>query len=330
MQTTRFHAKPFVKWAGGKGQLLSTFEQLLPKKLSELEDATYIEPFIGGGAMLFFLLQKFNNIKRAIINDLNPDLVNVYNVVKNKPEKLIKELSVIQREYFSISDDSDKKSFYLNARESFNKKDLSDIDNATLLIFLNRTCFNGLYRVNSKGEFNVPFGKYKNPKICDEETIYADSKLLQSVEILNGDFEQIEQYATSHTFIYFDPPYRPLDSTSNFNSYAKEAFNDSEQIRLKKFFDHLSSKQCLLMLSNSDCKGRNHEDTFFDELYKNYIIERVFASRFVNANPDKRGKLTELLIRNYTDTQSTNHIHKPQLPELKIKSYDQSTYGRRI
>ena len=170
------------------------------------------------------------------------------------------------------------------------------------LIFLNKTCFNGLYRVNSKGEFNVPFGKYKNPTICDAKTIYADSELLQKVEIRCGDFEETEQYISENTFIYFDPPYRPLDATSSFNSYAKEAFNDEEQIRLKRYFDRLSEKRCLMMLSNSDCKGRNPEDTFFDDLYKDYIIERVYASRSVNANPEKRGKLTELLIRNYTHT----------------------------
>ena len=211
-------------------------------------------------------------------------------------------MNTIQKEYLNITEEEERKEFYLNARKHFNNGNLSNVESTMYLIFLNKTCFNGLYRVNSKGEFNVPFGKYKNPTICDAKTIYADSELLQKVEIRCGDFEETEQYISENTFIYFDPPYRPLDATSSFNSYAKEAFNDEEQIRLKRYFDRLSEKRCLMMLSNSDCKGRNPEDTFFDDLYKDYIIERVYASRSVNANPEKRGKLTELLIRNYTHT----------------------------
>lgn len=296
-------AKPFIKWAGGKRQLIPTLEKSLPYKFSEIGDLTYIEPFVGGGAMLFFLLQKFSNIKRAIINDLNSNLIVAYNTVRDNPEGLVYELSKVQEEYFNISNEEQRKDFYLSMRNRFNAGNLSKVDNTALLIFLNRTCFNGLYRVNANGEFNVPFGKYKNPKICDAETIYADSELLQMVEILNGDFEQTEQYLTDNTFVYLDPPYRPLDATSNFNAYAKEPFNDLEQMRLKEYVDRLSFKRCFLMLSNSDCKGRNPEDSFFDDLYKDYIIERVYASRYINSNPQKRGKLTELLIRNYTDTQ---------------------------
>lgn len=299
-------AKPFIKWAGGKSQLISTFEGLLPDKISLMENITYIEPFIGGGAMLFYMLQRFNNIKRAIINDLNPDLIKAYKTIKETPEALIQGLSLIEREYLGIQEEQKRKDFFLSVRKRFNKKEMSDVDNTVLLIFLNRTCFNGLYRVNSKGDFNVPFGKYKNPTICDVETIYADSELLQKVDIISGDFEQTEQYVAGNTFVYFDPPYRPLDATSSFNSYAKEAFNDDEQIRLKRYFDRLSKKKCLMMLSNSDCRGRNPEDSFFDDLYKDYIIERVYASRSVNANPAKRGKLTELLIRNYVETMSSD------------------------
>lgn len=296
-------AKPFIKWAGGKRQLIPTLEKSLPNKFSEIEDLTYIEPFVGGGAMLFFLLRKFSNIKRAIINDLNSNLIVAYNTVRDNPEGLVYELSKVQEEYFNISNEEQRKDFYLSMRNRFNAGNLSKVDNTALLIFLNKTCFNGLYRVNANGEFNVPFGKYKNPKICDAETIYADSELLQMVEILNGDFEQTEQYLTDNTFVYLDPPYRPLDATSSFNAYAKDPFNDLEQVRLKKYVDRLSFKRCFLMLSNSDCKGRNPEDSFFDDLYKDYIIERVHASRYINSNPQKRGKLTELLIRNYVDTQ---------------------------
>lgn len=300
-------AKPFLKWVGGKGQLLPTFEKLLPAELNSWEEFTYIEPFIGGGAMLFFMLRTFGNIKRAVINDLNPNLIKVYKTIKSQPDLLIEQLSNIQKDYLNIPNEDKRKEFYLSVRKKFNTEQLTDVENAVCLMFLNRTCFNGLYRVNSKGEFNVPFGKYKNPTICDADTIYADSILLQNVEIMNGDFEQTERYVSRNTFVYFDPPYRPLDATSSFNSYSKEVFNDEEQIRLKEYFDRLSSRGCLLMLSNSDCKGRNSDDNFFDDLYKDYIIERVYASRSVNANPNKRGKLTELLIRNYSDRQSRYH-----------------------
>lgn len=321
-------AKPFIKWVGGKSQLISTFEGLLPKKILQMEDITYIEPFIGGGAMLFYMLQHFSNIKRAVINDLNPNLIKAYKTIKETPESLIQNLSLIEREYLSIQEEEQRKEFFLSMRQKYNEGGMSAIDNTVLFMFLNRTCFNGLYRVNSKGEFNVPFGKYKKPTICDAETIYADSELLQKVDIINGDFEQTEHYISNNTFIYFDPPYRPLDATSNFTSYAKEAFNDDEQIRLKKYFDRLSNKNCLMMLSNSDCRSRNPQDTFFDDLYKDYIIERVYASRSVNANPKKRGKLTELLIRNYTETLSSNH--KTNKIDLNLYQYEQSSYRRTI
>lgn len=295
-------AKPFLKWVGGKGQLLQAFETLLPRRLAEIDGFTYIEPFIGGGAMLFFMLQKFGNIKKAVINDINTDLTLAYKTVKNEPEKLVRRLAEMQKEYIEIAEEEKRKEFYLAIRKRFNKAGLSDVDNTAYLVFMNKTCFNGLYRVNAKGEFNVPFGRYKNPKICDEGTIYADSKLLQDVEILNGDFEETLKYASTTSFVYLDPPYKPLDATSSFNSYTKEAFDDNEQIRLKKFVDNMSEKGCMIMLSNSDCKGRNPNNTFFDDLYMDYSINRVYASRSVNANPDKRGKLTELLISNYTDS----------------------------
>ena len=196
--------------------------------------------------------------------------------------------------------DDDRKTFYLGIRKRFNDEELSDLEIAAFLIFLNRTCFNGLYRVNSKGHFNVPFGKYPNPTICDIETLMADSELLQKVEIMQGDFEQVERYANAGDFVYIDPPYRPLDATSCFNSYDKGGFDDEEQSRLKRFVDRLTANDCAVMLSNSDGKGRNPDDTFFDDLYNGYVIERVYAKRAVNANPEKRGKLTELLVRNYS------------------------------
>ena len=173
---------------------------------------------------------------------------------------------------------------------------------------MNRTCFNGLYRVNKKGLFNVPFGKYANPTICDPNTLRKDSELLQRVEILTGDFEDTFDYANGNTFFYFDPPYRPLSDTSSFNDYTKEAFNDDAQIRLKKYCDKINEAGYKFMLSNSDCKGKDEKDNFFDMLYEAYQIERVWASRSINSNPNKRGKLTEILVHNYQDTKQRNVI----------------------
>ena len=183
-------AKPFIKWVGGKGQLIEQLDALLPSDFDKLEDVTYIEPFVGGGAMFFYMLQRYSNIKHAIINDINQNLTNCYWAVKDFPEQLIKSLSIIESEYLALQNDEERRSFFMKCRDSYNGKKNDFIENATLFIFLNKTCFNGLYRVNKKGLFNVPFGKYKNPKICDSETIRKDSELLQKVEILNGDFEK--------------------------------------------------------------------------------------------------------------------------------------------
>ncbi len=292
-------AKPFIKWVGGKGQLIEQLEALLPADFSERENVTYIEPFVGGGAMLFYMLQKYPNIKSAVINDINPDLTLCYQVVRDNPVELIKSLGAIQLEYHALQTEDERKSFFLQQRDRFNTKSLSQIENSTLFFFLNRTCFNGLYRVNKAGKFNVPFGKYSTPTICDADTIYADSRLLQKVEILTGDFEQTFAKINGNTFFYFDPPYRPLSNTSSFNDYSKEDFNDDAQIRLKHFCDRLSEIGVDFMLSNSDCLGKDGTDRFFDDLFIDYRIERVWASRNVNAIASKRGKLTELLVRNY-------------------------------
>lgn len=295
-------AKPFVKWVGGKGQLLNQLESLLPQGFDERENITYIEPFVGGGAMLFYMLQKHRNIRHAIINDINPDLVTCYTTVRDVPSELIKSLSDIQEEYLAITDEDGRREFYMSRREEYNRKGLDDVRNTTLFFFLNRTCFNGLYRVNRKGAFNVPFGKYANPTICDAKTIQEDSMLLQNVTILNGDFEDTFQYAQGDTFFYFDPPYRPLSNTASFNDYTKEAFNDDAQIRLKEYCDRIDEAGCQFMLSNSDGRGKDVNDTFFDDLYAAYHIDRVYASRAINSNPEKRGKLTEILVHNYSLT----------------------------
>ena len=292
-------AKPFIKWAGGKTQLLTQFENILPHNLEEAEHFTYIEPFVGGGAMLFHMLQKYTNIGRVIINDINPNLITAYRVIRDTPERLITDLKMLQREFRQNSNEEARKEYFLRIRKSYNEDTHNDVTNTAMFIFLNRTCFNGLYRVNSKGYFNVPFGKYTNPTICDEELLLEDSKILQNVEILCGDYTLIERYVDNNTFIYFDPPYRPLSTTSSFTSYSKENFDDTEQTRLAHFFARLSRYGCKLIFSRSDCCAQNPNDTFFENLYGNFIIDKVHASRFVNAIPSKRGKLTEILVRNY-------------------------------
>lgn len=296
---TKIKAKPFIKWVGGKGQLIEQLEALLPADFSERENVTYIEPFVGGGAMLFYMLQKYPNIKSAVINDINPDLTLCYQVVRDNPTELVKSLDAIQTEYRALRTEEERKIFFLNKRDKFNTKSLDSIENCTLFFFLNRTCFNGLYRVNKAGKFNVPFGKYSTPTICDADTIYADSRLLQKVKIMTGDFEQTYTKIEDNTFFYFDPPYRPLSNTSSFNDYSKEDFNDNAQIRLKYFCDKLNEIGVDFMLSNSDCLGKDGIDRFFDDLFIDYRIERVWASRNVNAIASKRGKLTEIVVNNY-------------------------------
>lgn len=303
--TSKVKAKPFLKWAGGKTQLLPTIDYFLPASFRGEKDITYIEPFVGGGAMLFFMLQKYPNIKRAIINDINPHLINTYTIIRDNPYSLIDVLTGLQEKFRSADDFGAQKEIFLNVRSRFNQEILTDIEEAAYMIFLNRTCFNGLYRENSKGGFNVPFGRYSNPTICDESLLIADSTLLQKVEILNGDFACTGRYVDGYTFFYFDPPYRPLDTTSSFNSYVKGGFDDNDQIRLKEFYSSLSLEGCREILSNSDCNGRNAEDVFFDELYQDFFIERVYAKRSINAIASKRGTLTELLIRNYENFQGS-------------------------
>ncbi|MCM1037508.1 MAG: DNA adenine methylase [Bacteroides sp.] len=299
-------AKPFLKWAGGKTQLLPTIDAALPKAFTNKRSVTYIEPFVGGGAMLFHMLKRYPNIHKAVINDLNTRLINTYIVIRDKPNDLILLLQDLEQAFLSIKDQVARKDYYLSIRDIFNSDSISDVQEAACMIFLNRTCFNGLYRENSRGGFNVPFGKYSNPKICDEALIYADSALLQKVDIIQGDFSQTLNYAEDYTFFYLDPPYRPLDATSSFNSYVKTSFDDSEQIRLRDFFADISKKGFSALLSNSDCSSRNAQDTFFDDIYADFTIQRVSAKRCINANPAKRGNITELLIRNYISCQGNN------------------------
>ena len=290
-------AKPFLKWAGGKTQLLAVIGSEFHYK--NKDKFVYIEPFVGSGAVLFWVLNNYPNLEKVVINDINLDLINSYKTIKTDVQTLIPILEQWENKYHSFADKQDlKKEYYYSKRELFNKRTSNQIEQTALFIFLNRTCFNGLYRVNKKNEFNVPIGSYKKPMICDQNNLIAVSKSLRNVEILNGDFEKTLVYATENSFFYFDPPYKPLSTTSSFNSYAKIEFNDDEQIRLKKFCDKLDLLKSKWMLSNSDVKAKNPEDNLFDNLYKNYQINRVFARRNINSKASQRGQLSELLITN--------------------------------
>jgi DNA adenine methylase len=258
-----------------------------------------VEPFVGSGAVLFWMLNNFPNMEKAVINDINEDLINTYRVIASNPQELISILENFQNEYHIFESSQEKrKEYYYQKRILYNARTESNINQAALFIFLNRTCFNGLYRVNRKNELNVPMGSYKKPTICDKENILAVSKALQKVEILCGDYEQTLEHTEGKSLFYFDPPYKPLSETSSFNSYAKDEFNDDEQIRLRDFCNRLDIMGYTWILSNSDVKGKDPNDNFFDDLYADFTIKRVNAKRNINSNPEKRGKLTELLITN--------------------------------
>ena len=290
--------KPFLKWAGGKTQLLGSIQTHFP--YTKENEFVYIEPFVGSGAVLFWVLNNYPYIQNAVINDVNADLINTYNTVKTRVRELVEILKRWEVEYHALSESQEsKKEYYYAKRQLFNDRSSDEITQAALFIFLNRTCFNGLYRVNKQNKFNVPIGSYKTPMICDEDNLYLVSKALKNVNLLNGDFEMTKQYANENTFFYLDPPYKPLNKTSSFNSYAKGSFNDDEQERLSRFCITLSTEGHKFLLSNSDVKGQDvQDDEFFDKLYRNFKIERVPARRNINSNSSKRGYLTELLISN--------------------------------
>ncbi|MDY3893499.1 MAG: DNA adenine methylase [Candidatus Cryptobacteroides sp.] len=290
-------ARPFIKWVGGKTQLLDEVRKALPRDFASRQHVTYVEPFVGGGAVMFWILQAYPNIERAVINDINPELICTYRVIQEKVEELIVELANIHDEYIPLGAE-DRKAYFLEKRTRFNTKRTAQVETAALFIFLNRTCFNGLYRVNSKGEFNVPHGKYANPRICDADNLRACSKVLQKVEILCGDFAETERYAGPDTLFYFDPPYKPITETSSFTSYAKEGFDDAEQIRLRDFCDQISTNKALFVASNSDPKNVNPSENFFDNLYNHFIIKRVSAARMINSDASGRGAISELMISN--------------------------------
>lgn len=299
-------ARPFLKWAGGKTQLLDEFSRRLPGELKTGTITKYVEPFIGGGAFYYYLNQRFS-FRQCYICDVNEELVLSYRVIKRAAGKLIAELETFQSEYRSKNDE-ERESFYYHVRDAFNQKlpeinfrnyNSEWIERAAQIIFLNRTCYNGLFRVNQKGEFNVPFGRYKDPEILNEDNLKDVATLLKTTRILLGDFTRCRNYADEHTFVYFDPPYRPLNDTSSFTSYAKGGFSDADQVRLFEFFKELDEKGAKVMLSNSDPKNVNPADSFFDDLFSEYFIERVPAKRMINCNGARRGDINELIITNY-------------------------------
>jgi DNA adenine methylase len=291
-------AKPFLKWAGGKTQLIPDIEKSIPTELLNSK-FTYIEPFVGSGAILFWMLNHFPKIEKAVINDINEDLINTYKSIALNPKELISKLEVLQNEFHSLEGNEDnKKLYYYQKRDLYNTRKSEKISQAALFIFINRTCFNGLYRVNSKNLYNVPMGGYKKPTICDTQNILAVSDTLQKVEILCGDFENTIKSVNQNSLFYFDPPYKPLSQTSSFNNYTKDSFDDTEQIRLKNFCSKLDILGYNWILSNSDLKAKNVNDNFFDDLYSDFLITRVDARRSINANPEKRRSIKELLITN--------------------------------
>lgn len=289
--------KPFLKWAGGKGQLIEEIEKFYPfnDKINK-----YAEPFIGGGAILFDILNKYD-LKNIYISDINKELLNCYIVIKENVGLLINLLKKMEIEFLDKIEE-ERKIYYYSKREEFNflKKKLNknEVKLAALMIFLNRTCFNGLYRVNKRGDFNVPMGNYKMPKICDEENLLNISIKLQNVNIVYGDYTKSYNFVDENTFVYFDPPYRPLNKTASFTSYTEFSFEDKEQKELSEYFELLNKKNAKLLLSNSDPKNENIDDDFFDELYKKFYIKRVSSQRVINSKGTNRGKITEILVSN--------------------------------
>lgn len=296
-------AKPVLKWAGGKGMLIPQLSEYFPNKLRCGAIKRYIEPFMGGGAVFFELANEYY-FEDAYLFDINPELVILYNVIKKDVSRLIDELLNLQKLYHNTPD---QKLLYYQIRDEYNSFDKninalfykpSFIRRAALTVFLNRTCFNGLFRVNSKGLFNVPMGSYKNPRILDENNLRAVSAALQKATILQADFSKVLEYVKQDTFVYYDPPYRPLN-VGSFNTYAVTDFNDKEQCRLKEVFEKVGAMGALQMLSNSDPTNAG-DDPFFDDLYKDFNIYRIYAKRMISANPKGRDAVRELLITNYT------------------------------
>ena len=305
--TYRLGAKPFLKWVGGKRQLIEKFEELYPEELKQKKIKNYYEPFVGGGAVFFDVAQAYE-IQNAHLYDINDELILSYRVVQQNVHKLIESLHKFEKDYKKLSEQK-QTDYYYEVRNQFNQEryttnhsKYSDkwINRAAQLIFLNKTCFNGLFRFNSKGAFNTPQGRYKNPTILDEENLLNVSKLLEIATIKKADYTQVVHDISSQTsFVYFDPPYRPISKTSGFTSYSQFAFEDTQQIELATVFNSLHKKGHKLMLSNSDPKNTNPNDDFFDTIYSGFKIRRVDAKRSINSDANKRNSIKEIVVTNY-------------------------------
>ena len=289
-------AKPFIKWVGGKTQLLPEIRQRYPENITR-----YCEPFVGGGAVLFDVLQTFHP-NEVLINDINPELINLYENIRDNCEPLIQLLEYFQTEYLETPE-ADRQNLYLGKRATYNhfieeRNPEHNLEKAALFIYLNKTCFNGLYRVNRNGLFNVPFNRAKSPLICDAENIRECCQLLQNVLMHVGDYSYCRDFIDENTFVYLDPPYRPLTESSSFTSYNENGFTDVQQIELGNFITEMAHRGALIAASNSDPHNANEQDEFFDNLYADFNIERVQATRMVNSNARRRGPINELLISN--------------------------------
>lgn len=289
-------ARPFIKWVGGKTQLLPEIRQRYPDNITR-----YCEPFVGGGAVLFDVLQAYHP-QEVLINDINPELINLYETIRDNCEPLIQLLEQYQIEY-QATPDNERQPLYLGKRATYNHyilehNPLHNLEKAALFIYLNKTCFNGLYRVNRNGLFNVPFNKATNPLICDDENLRECRLLLQNVQMHVGDYSYCNDFIDGNTFVYLDPPYRPLTASSSFTSYNENGFTDIQQIELGNFITEIAHRGALVVASNSDPRNADAQDDFFDNLYADFNVERVQASRMVNSNARRRGPINELLISN--------------------------------
>ena len=296
-------AKPFVKWAGGKGKLLPVLVNNLPDDFVTHEEVTYIEPFVGGGAMLFHMLSQYGNIVRVVINDINPALINCYRMIRNHCDGLLGELSQLQTSFYELETHDERKQWYYTRRDEYNRIPVHERNNlrsAALFIFFNKTCFNGLYRENSMGNFNVPFGRYVHPTICNEQVLLDVHEALRNVETMHGDYNDIVRVVdwNEYNFFYFDPPYRPLLGASNFRQYTLNDFGDTEQERLKEFCDFVNINGGRFMLSNSDSEMEPGV-SYFEHLYNGYDILHIRAPRTINAFVPGVEMTTEILVKNY-------------------------------
>jgi DNA adenine methylase len=290
--------KPFLKWAGGKSQILGHIRTKYPDGLG-ISVTKYAEPFVGGGAVLFDVLSQYT-LNEVYISDINSELITAYTIIRDHIGELIDVLRNLETQYLTSNDEARKEIYYVN-RDRFNvlkSAGNETVELAALFIFLNRTCFNGLYRVNSHGAFNVPQGSYKKPTICDESNLRAVSVKLRHVKIVCGDYKQSCNFIDENTFVYFDPPYRPLTTTASFTAYASKGFGDKEQEELAQFIDEMSERGAFIIASNSDPKNADAYDDFFDRLYSRHNIIRISASRAINSVGSSRGKISELLICN--------------------------------